>query len=294
MRASALFFIVQICACAIFVPSAAAQQPPRKSTDLAKIKEATTVAIDCSACPRSLANARKAAHQALDTWKRFRVVEDPKEADLVFMFSGNPYLGDYITRDGPDQRPVRILSTIMTVIDPHTGKELWSDSRQWGSLRVGGATNSLIDELRGDLEAESTKWTVDDVLRCSDSPAFRPFAFLTPEAALAIPELGVSKIADASDHLKANVRNAPKFCSRAQLIVGRDKKIDGYEVVASPSDVLDVADVLERADRFQFASGKDPRNNAVTFTARSLDGKVVIQFEVQGHRTVLSRVEYSY
>jgi hypothetical protein len=111
---------------------------------------------------------------------------------------------------------------------------------------------------------------------------------------LAIPELGVSRIANAPDRLKINPHSAPAFCSRAELVVGRDRKIDGYEVVASPSDVLDVADVLERADQFQFASGKDPRTNAVTFTARSMDGKVLIQFEVQGHRTVLSRVSYSY
>lgn len=252
------------------------------------------MAIDCSACPRGLAAAGKAAREALATWSRFRIVEDPKQADLIFMFSANPYPGDYLTRKGPDQRPVKIDRTIMTVIDPHTGEELWSDSRIWGSWRVTSATKDLIDELRSEMEVETRKWTLDDVLRCSGAPAYQALAFMTPEAALAKPELGVRRMEDAPNRLTVSSPNAPDFCRRAQLVVGADNRIAGFEVVASQSDALDVADILEQADRYQFTSGKDPRTQRSYFTAQSRDRKIVIQFDVQGHRTVLSRVIYSY
>ena len=285
-----LFFL---CACAVCLPSAAAGQE-RESSALGKIKRATSVAIDCSACPRTLAKAGTTAKQALIDWKRFRIVDDPKEADLIFMFSGNPYLGDYLTRKGPDTRPVKIDGAIMTVIDPHTGRELWSDSRHWGSLRVASATKDLIDELRSDLESESKKWTLDDVLRCSGTPVYQTFAFLTPEAALTKSVAGVSRMDEAPDRLRIGSPEAPDFCRRAQLVTGSDRKITGFEVVASESDSLDVADILEQADRFQFTSGKDPRTQRVFFTAQSRDRKVLIEFEGQGHQMILSRVRYAY
>ena len=77
-------------------------------------------------------------------------------------------------------------------------------------------------------------------------------------------------------------------------MIGADNKIARFEVVALPSDALDVADVLQRADRFDFTSGKDPRTQKVYFTARSKDRKVLIQFDIEGRQTVLSRVSYFY
>lgn len=294
MRTSALSFIVIICACFVGVASAAARQEGERSTALGQIKRADSAAIDCSACPRALAKAGTTAKQALTDWKRFRIVEDPKQADLVFMFSANPYLGDYLTRKGPDKRPVKIDGAIMTVIDPHTGRELWSDSRHWGSLRVASATRALIDELRSEMEGEAKKWTVDDVLRCSGTPPYQTFAFLTPEAALTKSVAGVSRMDEAPDRLRIGSSEAPDFCKRAQLVIGPDRKITGFEVVASESDSLDVADVLEQADRFQFTSDRDPRTQKVFFTAQSRDRKVLIEFEGQGHQMILSRVRYAY
>jgi hypothetical protein len=283
-----------ICACVVCVPSAAAQSPDDGSPALGKIKQADTVAIDCSACPRALAEAGKAATQELTAWSRFRIVEDPQKADLIFMFSANPYMGDYLTRKGPDKRPVKINGVIMTVIDPHTGRELWSDSRTWGSWRVGGATKDLIEELRSQMEVESRKWTVEDVFACSGAPAYQPFAFLTPDAALTKSGVGIGRIPDAPDRLRVSPPGAPDFCKRAQLMIGANDKIAGFEVVATQSETLDVADILEHADRYEFTSGKDPSSQRVYFAARSRDKRILIQFEVQGHRMILSRVTYSY
>jgi hypothetical protein len=292
MKNPALLLVVLVGASAVSAHVTRAQEPEVHS--IGKIKKATSAAIDCSACPRSLANAGKAANQALTGWDRFRLVEDPKQADILFILSANPYMGDYLTRQGGDQRPVKIDSTFVTVIDPHTGEELWSDSRNWGSWRVGSATKALIDELRDELEVETKKWTLDDVVRCSTSPAYQPFAFLTRDAALAKLASGVRAMDDAPSRLTVNSPDAPDFCRRAQLVIGADNKIARFEVEALPSDALDVADVLAQADHFDFTSGKDPRTQKVFFSARSKDKKVLIQFDVDGRRTVLSRVSYFY
>jgi hypothetical protein len=119
-----------------------------------KITEAKSVYIDCDDCLRRMASAKEAALQNLLAWKRFNVVSDPHKADLVLLFSSNRYLGDYVTREGPDTRPVRIKITYMDVIDPHTGESLWSDYRRAGSFFVAGATKDLLTELRAQLEAE--------------------------------------------------------------------------------------------------------------------------------------------
>ncbi|MGD1210015.1 MAG: hypothetical protein ABR973_01495 [Candidatus Acidiferrales bacterium] len=119
-----------------------------------KVTQAKSVYIDCAACPRGMAAASQAALQELADWKRFHVLPDPHKADLIFLFSANPYLGDYLTRDGPYPMPVSIKITFMNVIDPGTGESLWTDYRRWGSWRVGGAAKDLIVEFRAQLEAE--------------------------------------------------------------------------------------------------------------------------------------------
>jgi hypothetical protein len=120
-----------------------------------KVIAAKTVAIYCQPCPRGLAAARRMAFEQLLDWPRFEIVPNPDKADLILMFSANPYLGDYITRERPDERRVSVDITYMTVVDPNTGDALWSDSKQSGSMLVGRATKDLIAEFRQQLEEES-------------------------------------------------------------------------------------------------------------------------------------------
>jgi len=131
-----------------------------------KITHARSVYIDCNACPRAMANAWSAAFQALTEWGRFDITPDPKKADLIFLFAANPYEGDYLTRDGPDTRPVFIKTTYMSVIDAGTGKSLWSDSRQWGSWFVSEATRDLFFQFKeqvavGESQEERLLFLVD-------------------------------------------------------------------------------------------------------------------------------------
>jgi hypothetical protein len=115
------------------------------------VAQGKSVYIDCDTCVRGMAAAWLAAFEQLTDWGRFDVVADPKKADLVFLLSANPYLGDYVTRDGPDKRPVRVDITYMNVVDPRTGVSLWADSRQWGSWFVDRATKDLILEFKEQL-----------------------------------------------------------------------------------------------------------------------------------------------
>ena len=117
-----------------------------------KVMQAKSAYIVCDACLRDMAAAEPAALKALGDWGRFDVLPNRKKADLIFLFSANPYLGDFVTRDGPDTRPVHVDITFMNVIDPSTGESLWGDSRQWGSWFVARATKDLIGEFRQQLE----------------------------------------------------------------------------------------------------------------------------------------------
>jgi len=241
-----------------------------------------------------LVAAREAALRQLRDWGRFEIAENHRQADLIFLFSGNPYLGDYITRDGPDNRPVKIDSTIMTVIDPDTGQSLWTDSRQWGALRIKGATKDLIEELRDQMEGETKKWSLNDVLMCGATPVYAGFAHLTPDEALAKADPGTAKAYGTRDRLTLSSPDAPAFCKRAEFVFSADHRIVGFEVIASQADDLNVSEVLQRADRFDFTSGKYGNGDQVYFIAQSKDKKIVIQFDIEGLRTVLSRVSYSY
>jgi hypothetical protein len=120
----------------------------------AEVTQAKTVAIVCDACPRGMAKAKKAALGQMLDWNRFKLASDPQKADLVFLFSANPYLGDYVTREGPDKRPVAVDTTYMNVIDPRTGANLWGDYRQAGSWFVSSATRDLILGFREQLEMD--------------------------------------------------------------------------------------------------------------------------------------------
>ena len=277
----------------LFVPLRLALAKDRNRPPLpAKVMQANSVYVDC-VCPRALAVAHSRAIQQLQDWGRFQVVEAPRQADLIFLLSGNPYLGDYLTRDGPDNRPVFIESTIMTIIDPQTGAALWTDSRRWGSWRVDGATKDLIEELKGQMATQVRRWTLNDLLMCEVAPVYKTFARMTPEEALKSPAL-VARIADRPDRLSLESPAAPEFCRRVQLVVGADHRIAGFEVAASQADEFSVNEILPQADQFDFIGGKYANGDNVYFSAQSKDRKITIRFDVQNHRSVLASVSYYY
>lgn len=119
-----------------------------------KVLRAKSIYIDCDACPRAMAAAWRAAFDGLSDWGRYDLLPDPMQADLILVVSANPYLGDYLTRDGPNQRPVYIKITYMNVVDPHTGQSLWDDSKEFGSWLIPKATKDLVEEFKEQVKLD--------------------------------------------------------------------------------------------------------------------------------------------
>jgi hypothetical protein len=137
----------------------------KQMTKSPKILSAKTVYFD----DRTGVDAVGAAALAqLKKWGRFQIVQDKRLADLIFLLSADPYNGGYIifasgqtgTVDAnghvqedrvPNynrQAPVR--DAYLTVIDPKTGQNLWSDSHVWGGLLTGAnsAGERLVKKLQ--------------------------------------------------------------------------------------------------------------------------------------------------
>ena len=108
----------------------------------------------------------------LQKWGKFQLVTDPKEADLIFLLSADPYKGGsivfasgqtgsidngHITEDPiPDYNklsPTRYA--YLTVINPKTGDNLWSRKHVWGGLLTG--FNSVGERLIQELESQTKK-----------------------------------------------------------------------------------------------------------------------------------------
>lgn len=132
-----------------------AQKQERNPSISPKILQAKSVYLDCD-CRKEMAASVPGALPELLGWGRYEVVHDRNHADLVLLFSMNPYLGDYFTRDGPDKRPALVDYTILSVIDGHTGELLWNDYKRWGYARVRAASKALMHEFRLAVEEQAT------------------------------------------------------------------------------------------------------------------------------------------
>jgi len=117
-----------------------------------KILQAKSAYLDCD-CRKEMAASAPSALPELMDWGRYEIVDGRNRADLILLFTMNPYLGDYLTRDGPDKRPALIVYTILNVIDGHTGELLWNDYRRSGYARVRAASKALMHEFRLEVDA---------------------------------------------------------------------------------------------------------------------------------------------
>lgn len=156
-----------------------------------QISTAKTVYIDNQS---GVAKLGDRCYTQVEKWGRFKVVSDPKDADLVFLLSANEYTRGYVTSGGGStstvntsgnveattignqtagtvntsgtvttttqptySQPVTVGYTYLTVIDPKTGNSLWSDSKRWGNLYTGfhSATKGLVDDLMKRINEDS-------------------------------------------------------------------------------------------------------------------------------------------
>ena len=114
----------------------------------------------------------KNAEAQIKKWGKYQLVANPKQADLIFLLSADAYNGGNIifasgqtgsvdkgginvdpVPDYNKQAPTRFA--FLTVIDPKTGENLWSDRHQWGGLLTG--FNSVGERLVKKLENQTKK-----------------------------------------------------------------------------------------------------------------------------------------
>jgi hypothetical protein len=133
----------------VFILAAAAQKQLAKSPSILSAK---TIYFDNRTGDDSVGTVAVAQ---LKKWGRFRVVHEKHKADLILLLSADPYHGGYIIfasgqtgtvdADGHIQEDVipnynrmaPLRDAYLTVIDPTTGKSLWTDSHVWGGLLTG-------------------------------------------------------------------------------------------------------------------------------------------------------------
>lgn len=107
----------------------------------------------------------------LKKWNRFQIVSQLKDADLVFLLSADPYKGGNVLlssgqtgslddRGHISEDPVPNYNkasparyAYLTVLDPKTGENLWSDQHAWGGLLTG--FDSVGARLIAKLEKET-------------------------------------------------------------------------------------------------------------------------------------------
>jgi len=91
----------------------------------------------------------------LKKWGKYRIATERSQADLIFLLSADPYHGgDVLLASGqtgtvhddgritsdPVPNYSKAASTreaYLSVVDPHTGENLWSDHHAWGGLLTG-------------------------------------------------------------------------------------------------------------------------------------------------------------
>jgi hypothetical protein len=140
-------------------------QPQKQLAKSPEILSAKTVFFDNQTGVEAVGTAAVAQ---LRKWGRFQMVHDKQRADLILLLSADAYKGEYIIfasgqtgtidADGHIEQdrvpnynrlaPVR--DAYLAVIDPRSGKNLWSASHVWGGLLTGknSAGARLVQELQ--------------------------------------------------------------------------------------------------------------------------------------------------
>jgi hypothetical protein len=167
MRIS-VYSLVQVILVSVFATTSIAAQ--KQLAQSPQILTAKTIYFDNQTGSDAVGN--KALAQ-LKKWGKFRVVQDRKQADLIFLLSADPYRGGNIIFAGGQtgsvdsggqinqdkvpnynkQSPTRY--TYLTVIDPKTGVNLWNAEHLWGGPVTG--FNSVGERLVKELEKQTRK-----------------------------------------------------------------------------------------------------------------------------------------
>lgn len=158
------------------VPELAAAKEKKHAPLSANILAAKTVYIENRTGSTKVADK---AYEELESWGRFRVVTDRKDADLILLFSKEEYVAGSITSGGSQtstgnidesgnmnvetQRSPASTSVLrqrrvyMTVVDPKTGDNLWNDSTTYSGWTGSGYASHLVKRFKQRIEEQSSK-----------------------------------------------------------------------------------------------------------------------------------------
>ena len=101
-----------------------------------------------------------ACRDELAKWGRFKVVSDPKEADLIFRI-GSRVQTSYMVINNQSRKEGNGV-TFLEVVQTSSGKVLWSGTHNWAwSWSVKSARTVVVKQLRKSMEEQ-------EVAECKD------------------------------------------------------------------------------------------------------------------------------
>jgi hypothetical protein len=142
-------FLMLLLLVAVGVPvGVLAADPPMP----AELMQAKTVYIQTNLNP---ADYVVPCREELNKWGRFRVVDDPKDADLIFRISNRDNTSRQYIANAHVRGTVSTgdAYTILDVVQPSSGKVLWSEKHSWGrSWSPKTARIGAVKQLRKHVE----------------------------------------------------------------------------------------------------------------------------------------------
>jgi hypothetical protein len=118
----------------------------------AELMQAKTVYIQTSLNP---ADYVVPCRDELNKWGRFKVVDDPKDADLIFRISNRDNTSRQYIADAHVRGTITTGDsyTILDVVQPSSGKVLWSEKHSWArSWSPKTARVGAVKQLRKHVE----------------------------------------------------------------------------------------------------------------------------------------------
>ena len=124
------------------------------------LMSAKTIYIENNSGQAKLADR---CYDELSKWGRFKILSDPKQADVIFQIGTHVRTYGYSghsTTDSSGNSNTSLTEdsagfTTISIVNP-TGQVLWSDTRRWGNLFTGfrSATREVINELRKRMDEQ--------------------------------------------------------------------------------------------------------------------------------------------
>jgi hypothetical protein len=89
----------------------------------------------------------------LSKWGRFKIVSDPKEADVIFYVGSHSASNGGYTRTGNVMTPNSSLVITVEVVQVSSKKPIWSGSLAWSPFRW-SPTRNIVKDLRKRVEEQ--------------------------------------------------------------------------------------------------------------------------------------------